>query len=70
MVNHLKSMKIAWDNLVSVHIYVLCTKTSGWGGVINHLAERWRGTKTFFVQDGVKNFLHLCKIILCLGSQD
>ena len=52
VMNHLTSMKIAWDNLVPVN--VLRIKTSAWVGVLNHFAERLWGTKTCSVfKDGV-----------------
>ena len=39
-------MKIAWDNLVSVHISMFYAQRLP-DGVLDHFAERWWGRKTF-----------------------
>ena len=64
MMNRLNSVKIACP-----YIYVLCTKTSGWG--TKPFCWKMMGYENyFFVQDGVWNFLWLCEIILRPGTQD
>ena len=40
MMNHLTSMKIAWDNMVSLHIYSIIDKQRLLDGVLNHFADR------------------------------
>ena len=44
MINHMNGMKIARDNLVSFHISMFFAQRL-LGGVLNHFAERWLGTK-------------------------
>ena len=52
MMNHLTSMKTAWNILLSVQISMLCAQGL-LDGALNHIAERrWR-TKLFHVQDGI-----------------
>ena len=48
MMNHLTSTKIAWDNLLSVHISMLYAQGL-LDGVLNHFAERLWGMKTFSI---------------------
>ena len=40
MMNHLTSMKIAWDNMLSTHISMFYGKDFWMPGVLNHFAER------------------------------
>ena len=44
--NHLNRMKVAWDNLVSVHVSMIYAQRL-LDGVLNHFAETWWGMKTF-----------------------
>ena len=53
MMNYLTSKKIAWDNLVSVHISMFYAKRLP-DRVLNYFAEDDGGTENFYyVQSGV-----------------
>ena len=62
MMNHLTSMKIASDNLVSAYISMLYAQTL-LEEILNHFAERWWGMKTFSIfKRGYEIFSNCAKL--------
>ena len=60
--NRLNGMKIAWDNLVSIHVSMFYAQRL-LDGVLNHFAERLWGTKTISMfKMGYKMFSDCAKL--------
>ena len=59
MMNHLNSVKIAWDNIISVHISIFYGQTESFGWSTKPFCRKMMEYKNcFYVQDGdMKSYL-------------